>query len=191
LKHFVALFLLSFLVNCVPVQQQRIDSITNELQHYITLDIQESEEEFLKVLNPEIKDTEATKMDDNFQSGYTLKNYGEMWAGIGGKRKVYNQDALKILGNYLVFRIQTGGAGNSQLIKYSIIWNGEYYHTEDGLTVDLVFSFKNLDTRRALVHKDFKIDLSSIVQSNSDTININFVGYDRLINFQYNGYKNH
>jgi hypothetical protein len=186
LKHLVALFLLSSLVNCVPVQQQRIDSITNELQHYITLDIQESEEEFLKVLNPEIKDTEATKMDDNFQSGYTLKNYGEMWAGMGGERKTYNQDALKILGNYLVFKIQTGGAGNSQLIKYSIIWNGKYYQTKDGLTVDLVFSFKNLDTRRALVHKDFKIDLTPIVKSNSDNVNINFVGYDRLISFQYN-----
>lgn len=140
----------------------------------------------MKVSNPEIEDGRPVSLDDNFQSAYTLKKYGDIYAGKLVSRSDYDRDALKILGDYLVFSIQTGGYGTSPLIKYKVVWNGKYYNTKDGLTVDLVFSFKNLDFHRALVHMDFKVDLTPIMSLSSDNININFIGYDRLINFQYN-----
>jgi hypothetical protein len=121
----------------------------------------------------------------NFQSEYSLLGFGHVRAGKA--RRMHDNpspEVFEIFRDNLLFRISHGGAsglGNPG-VEFKLIWNGVYYDTPEGLTVDLVFSFKNLDNHRALIHRYIRFDLTRLQSPDSKVVNINFVGY-KLIKY--------
>jgi len=184
--------------SCVPVQQQIIDNQNEKLRHYELLQLTINNDEFIETMNPEANDYDISVvngqlniypelMERNFQSGFSIPGYGSIYAGKL-TRKYNHQDAdpFEVIEDNLLFTINYGGGNSpSELVIYKLIWNGEYYLKNNMLTVDLVLSFKDLDPRRANVYNDVRFNLTPLQTNKSEQLNINFLGYDKPINYKY------
>ncbi len=78
-----------------------------------------------------------------------------------------------------------GGGKRPNNVAYDLIWNGEYYMKGNTPTIDLVFSFKDLNFYKSNEHRDIRFDLTPIQFSESNQIIINFSGYEKPIVYQY------
>jgi hypothetical protein len=193
MKYLSALFTL-FVIGCVPIQQQIIDDQNEKLSRYQPIELINSYERFHDTLNPgsnEIDQSDRGKtvselLNRNFQSGFSLPGYGEMLAGKTTRLyDIQKVDPFQVMQDYLVFTISFGGGVDTELISNELIWNGKHYLTNEGLTVDLVISFKSLDMRRALITKGVKADLSALKSTSSNEIILNILGYKEKIKYRY------
>lgn len=196
LKSVLTILSLTAIIGCVSVQQQLIDNQTERLSHYEPLEVTISKEIFLETLNP-ITDGHsisfengrmkiyAELMNKNFQSEFSIPDYGDIYAGeLTRKYDRQLDDPLEIIQDNLLFTINFGGGG-SGLVAYKLIWNGQYYMTDGVPTVDLVFSFKDLDPQRANIHRYIGYDLSPLQSSETNQMNVNFLGYNKLLKYEY------
>ncbi len=82
---------------------------------------------------------------------------------------------MKVSQDHLVFFINFGAGGDlPDLVTYQLIWNGEYYFTDDLHTVDLALSFKDLDMGRDFIHKNISLDLLPLQATDTKFLYINF-----------------
>lgn len=186
------------ITSCVPLAQQKIDNENARLLNYEPLTVIIDSVKFMQTLNPKMNDYDLIQnnnghqsindmMKENFQSEYSIVNYGSVYAGRGIRKsdKGYNEP-VEILQDYLLLTIDFGaGSGWRELVNYELIWNGYYYFTESIPTVDLVLSFKDLDIRRSLINKDIRFNIAKLKTSRSNKIYIRFMGYDELLEYNY------
>ena len=186
------------ITSCVPLAQQKIDNENARLLNYEPLTVIIDSVKFMQTLNPKMNDYDLIQnnnghqsindmMKENFQSEYSIVNYGSVYAGRGIRKsdKGYNEP-VEILQDYLLLTIDFGaGFGWRELVNYELIWNGYYYFTESIPTVDLVLSFKDLDIRRSLINKDIRFNIAKLKTSRSNKIYIRFMGYDELLEYNY------
>jgi hypothetical protein len=195
------IFLLIGAVSCVPVQQQISDSENNRLLSYELREIFISQSAIDMTLNPQDDEWDFPRegtavsekqMSRNFQSQYTILGLGNMLAGrligpwVHGAYYDNISEPFEIHRDFLLFAISYGGgASDTKLVDFQVIWDGKYYLTDDIPTVDLVFSFKDLNIERALINKYLRFDLTSLQSPQGEMIYINFVGINKRINYYY------
>lgn len=193
----VVLFFVS-IICCVPLAQQKIDNENARLINYEPLSITIDSAKFIQTLNPKMSDYDVIHnndelhssndmMKENFQSGYSIRYYGNVCAGRGIRKKdISYNEPIEILQDYLFLTIEFGAGSDWRgLVNYDLIWNGYYYMTEDVPTVDLVLSFKDLDIRRAFISKNIRFNIAKLKTSRSNKVYIRFLGYDKLLEYNY------
>jgi len=197
LKVTILIFLYLIIFGCVPLQQQIIDDQNEKLSHYEPLDLIISATKFQETLHPTLNESEITSgsrqakttselLELNFQSGFSIEGYGDIQAGK--LTRLYDSqkdDSFQVIQNDLIFTIAFGGGMGSTGVAYELIWNGKHYLTDDGLNVDLVISFKDIDIRRALVYKRIRTDLTSLKTEKTSEIILNILGYNEKIKYRY------
>ena len=197
----LAILLIFGMCGCVSVNQQVSDSQREKLNHHELHDLVTGKDEFDETLNPEVDQrdfpylgTEAfeSMMGRSFQSPYTIPGLGTLQAGrylepeIRNNFYPYDDEPLEIFQDNLLFTINYGGGGaDTRLVDFQLIWNGEYYLTDNIPTVDLVFSFKDLNHEKANVYRYLRFDLTSLKLSNEQLLYIHFLGSDELIPYRY------
>ncbi len=194
MKYSIVVLFLLFTFNCVPLQQQIIDEQNEKLSRYQSIELINSYERFQETLNPgsnEIDQSDRGKevselLKRNFQSSFSVAGYGDIYAGKTTRLfEVQRGEPFQVMQDYLVFTISFGGGMDSDMISNELIWNGKHYLTNEGLTVDLVVSFKSLDMRRAMIAKAVKADLSPLKSNTATEITLNILGYNKKLKYRY------
>lgn len=122
----------------------------------------------------------------NFQSGFSIVGYGDILAGkLTRLYESQNVQSFQIIQNDLIFTIAFGGGMESNGVAYDLVWNGKHYLTDDGLTVDLVISFKDLDIMRAMIYKRIRTDLTQLKIDSTSEIILNILGYNKKMKYRY------
>jgi hypothetical protein len=192
---FTFLYLIAF--GCVPLQQQIIDDQNEKLSHYDPLELIISATKFQETLHPKFNETDLTSgnrqakttselLEMNFQSGFSVVGYGDIQAGKLTRLYESRQgDPFQIIQNNLIFTIAYGGGMGSNGVAYDLIWNGKHNLTDDGLTVDLIISFKDVDIMRAMMYKRIRTDLTPLKTETTSEIILNILGYNEKIKYRY------
>ena len=117
------------------------------------------------------------------------KNAGQVKTFKNGKLVPINtpDNAIKIVGDYLYVSIQHGGGfPTHDLTICDLVWDGVHTETIDGqMIANLVFSFKNMDIRRAIIGRQLRYDLSPLKVANSNQVEINLLGYHHRLVYTY------
>ena len=96
-------------------------------------------------------------------------------------------NAIQIVGDYLyVSIIHGGGFPIHDLTICDLVWDGSHTETIDGqMIVNLVFSFKNMDVRRAIIGRQLRFDLTPLKVENANQVEINLLGYHHRLVYNY------
>ncbi|WP_421879231.1 hypothetical protein [Marinoscillum sp.] len=185
------------IASCVPLDQQYAQQQYEDVWYNKPLMVNPSM--FEQVLKPEYQERSIIEMAEHplriqpelmkqsFQSEYSIYGYGTLQSGKLLRRSPNSLlEAVFIENGYLKCRIgYGGGAGEDQLIEMGLIWNGEYYYGEHGLTVDVAISFKDLDLRRAMIIEKVKFNLLALQHPESSRVSVNLLGYHRVLDYSY------
>ena len=187
---YVFLPFILLLLCCVPLEQQQAIYEANEVTRWHNIPLRVNKNVFDRVLNSEeieVANNTIGFRTQDFQSEYSIVGYGSLRAG----KLLYStpnslHSPMEIHEDFLRFKIGYEGSGEDwDMIDLAIIWNGEYYNGKNGLTVDLVISFKNIDLEKVDLVDKIQCNLIALKHPEHAQLYINIKGYDHVLTYDY------
>lgn len=161
-----ACFLLVSIFGCVPIQQQWMDSESQEIEGFIGPLVTDAQEFNRIVFRGQSMKSEH---DNPF---IPLENCGCL-------------SSPKIIQDKLIVRhAYSGGESNRERTK--LYWNGKYdVNEKHQYIVNVILHSDKVDIRRAVI-RDTKIHMIEALKRNdATTVWINLIGYEKLIPYNY------